>query len=163
MFSEVTLNSPLIESGSIRKIIDNAMAEAAGYFQSTYGADFEEIYKIKPDANNLFYFGFCEKLTNILLEKLQAAGLKSFKANYDPGNKPDLPHSFAVFEENGVLWLIDMTWQQFLNDKEKPNYKKPKVLLCKVSDIELALEQLGIPKNRMKVWTQALRNLTTSE
>ncbi len=66
-------------------------------------------------------------------------------------------HTFIEIEDGSDIWVLDPTWQQFINKEIKRRQipEKPSVLWVKKSDIAAELKRLEVPEHLHHMWLQA--------
>lgn len=92
----------------------------------------------------------CEFVVDKIAEKLQQSGISVRRVHY--GGWEITAHEFLCITLEDE-WVVDPTWQQFL---EHPNPTQPTVLKVKKTELSTVLVALGIPERYHSIWEKAL-------
>jgi hypothetical protein len=99
-----------------------------------------------------FYSPWCELVVKSAILKFDAKNIKAEIVRY--GGWDVLSHEFLILELEGKKWIIDPTWQQFLDN---PDFSKPKILKSEIENVDNILESLNVPKDKRHIWKNALK------
>lgn len=115
-------------------------------------SSYEQVAKDKDDEpENVHSSRWCGFVTEEVKKKLSETGVKVESLLY---LGLDITfHESMLVEIEGELWIIDPTWQQFL---QTPDPTKPKVLKAKIHEINDVLVGLGIPEDKWHMWKDPL-------
>lgn len=71
---------------------------------------------------------------------------------------PTTGHAFIEIQDSGEVWVLDPTWQQFINYSGSKRHQipsKPMVMWVKRSELASELMRLGVPENIHHIWLEA--------
>lgn len=105
----------------------------------------------KEDPATVHAGRWCESVTAEFERLLAEQGLSVEHMTY--AGWDIINHEFIVAAVDGSRFVVDPTWQQFL---ETPDANKPKVLKARLDELDQALEELGVPEKWRHVWKQVL-------
>jgi hypothetical protein len=147
-------NTNLTNNSLKENLLDvNLMAKIQKATTSAY-QEVSEKWGINLDQ--IFYSRECAPISDLLIRNLKKDGVPAKKHVY---KGPDIMyHEMVLINAGGADIIIDPTWQQFLEEPNKPNLKLPKILISKVTDLGKTLSEFGIPKDKHHIWLTAKEN-----
>jgi hypothetical protein len=126
---------------TFKRLIDECVEKAYEDIAAEKGLDPEKIYK-EP---------YCERVSEILASELSKRGIEAEVLQYKGWDIVE--HDFVRADTGTGDWIVDPTWQQFL---ENPEPSLPKALISRVSELAAALSAGGIPETKQHIWLSKL-------
>jgi len=105
----------------------------------------------KVDQATVHAGRWCESVTKEVERLLAEQGISVRHMSYDGWDVVNHEFMLAVIE--GSQFVIDPTWQQFL---DQPDGEKPKVLKARLEELTEALVRLGVPEKHRHIWKDVL-------
>ncbi len=109
----------------------------------------EDVYKARK----------CTAVCQLVQKNLQENTEVKSQLIFFSGDWTILHHHFLLVSYDDTNWVVDPTWQQFLNNSEQGIAGNPKALIAPVNQIESTLRRLGIPDERLNVWMGPLSKM----
>jgi len=146
-----------------QELVDNILR----FQDTTYKKAREQAVLEKPDVEwePLKYFhtdGSCKFTSAAFENELQNEAntnlkdIRIYKIVHDNPQSVEF-HIFLVVLYKGHLWVVDPTWQQYLDDSIRHKNKYPKVMIVEVDKIKDFLKDI-IPEKTRNIWIKGLGN-----
>lgn len=104
------------------------------------------------ESSKAYYSPWCELVTDKLKEKLARYSAKVESINYFGWDITG--HEFLSIGIGGEEWIVDTTWQQFLDE---PDPNKPQWFKVQQNELDEKLDELGVPESKRHIWKVALQ------